>query len=108
MGDEVRVDLAVGVDEESLFVVVKDRRIDVHGTRIHKAEVVVFEPHVLPGVVRTVGLVVVKGVVGILEVNGIEVDGSALRAFDEDACPCVLVGVVWDRAFEDNRLRFGT
>ena len=63
--DEVRVDLAQCVDEQTIKVVVKDRRVDVHSAGVHEPKVIVLEVHVLPTVVGIVYLIVVERVVGV-------------------------------------------
>ena len=63
--DKIRVDLAVSVDEQTIKVVVKDRRVDVHSAGVHEPKVIVLEAHVLPTVVGIVYLIVVERVVSV-------------------------------------------
>ena len=105
--DKIRVDLAVSVDEQSIKVVVKDRRIDVHSAGVHEPKVIVLEAHVPPTVMGAVCLVVVERVVGVFQMDCVEVDRAPLGTLDQNSRPCILVRVVWDRALKNDGKVFG-
>ena len=105
--DKIRVDLAVSADEQSIKVVVKDRRIDVHSAGVHEPKVIVLEAHVPPTVMGAVCLIVVERVVGVFQMDCVEVNRAPLGALDQNSRPCILVRVVWNRALKNDGKVFG-